>query len=94
MRLSTMNNFFCGLHVLVGLSEQANKTLAVWEDLVQNGTTPGRQNEPSQRQAAPLWGRRRLSEGATSRLGVNVEQVNMFVLEICIFCYFAPIIWL
>ena len=59
-----------------------------------NLLTPGRQNEPSQRQAAPLWGRRRLSEGATSRLGVNVEQVNMFVLEICIFCYFAPIIWL
>ena len=29
-----MNNFFCGMHYMVGLSEQADKCLKVWENLV------------------------------------------------------------
>ena len=33
-RYITVNNFWCGLHFLVGLSEQANKTLRVWEQLL------------------------------------------------------------
>ena len=33
-RYITVNNFWCGLHFLVGLSEQANKTLRVWEELL------------------------------------------------------------
>ena len=33
-RYININYFFCGLHFLVGLSEQANKTLSLWESLV------------------------------------------------------------
>ena len=30
-QLTRMNNFFCGLHFLVGLAESADKTLTLWE---------------------------------------------------------------
>jgi hypothetical protein len=33
--------FFCGLHFLVGLSEQANTTLSLWEGLVHSGQKVG-----------------------------------------------------
>jgi hypothetical protein len=45
-KLVSMNNFWCGLHFLVGLSEQANKTLAVWENLVHNGAEVGAPSLP------------------------------------------------
>ncbi len=50
-RYVNINYFFCGLHFLVGLSEQANKTLSVWEGLVHAGekvgapTVPGEYNK-------------------------------------------------
>ncbi|CAC5414207.1 unnamed protein product [Mytilus coruscus] len=40
-RYVTINYFFCGLHFLVGLSEQANKTLSLWESLVHSGEKVG-----------------------------------------------------
>ncbi|CAG2205351.1 unnamed protein product [Mytilus edulis] len=40
-RYITINYFFCGLHFLVGLSEQANKTLSLWESLVHSGEKVG-----------------------------------------------------
>ena len=38
---AAMNNFWCGLHFLVGLSKQSNKTLAVWEELLHGGRVIG-----------------------------------------------------
>ncbi|XP_071124318.1 uncharacterized protein [Mytilus edulis] len=40
-RYITINYFFCGLHFLVGLSEQANTTLSLWESLVHSGEKVG-----------------------------------------------------
>ncbi|CAC5426314.1 unnamed protein product [Mytilus coruscus] len=40
-RYVTINYFFCGLHFLVGLSEQANKTISLWESLVHSGEKVG-----------------------------------------------------
>ena len=34
-----MNNFFCGLHYLVGLADTAEATLKLWESI--EGETPG-----------------------------------------------------
>jgi hypothetical protein len=45
-KLTSINSFWCGLHFIVGLSEQANKTLAVWEDLVHNGVKVGAPSLP------------------------------------------------
>lgn len=53
-RYININYFFCGLHFLVGLSEQANKTLALWEGLVHSGekvgapTLPGGYSKPGE----------------------------------------------
>ncbi len=33
-KLMRMNNFFCGMHFVVGLAEQAEASLKVWEELV------------------------------------------------------------
>nr|XP_054749592.1 uncharacterized protein LOC129255060 isoform X2 [Lytechinus pictus] len=41
--LSKMNNYFCGLHFIVGLADQAGQTLKVWEDMVFNGDQVGAQ---------------------------------------------------
>ena len=30
-QMTRMNNFFCGLHYLVGLAESTDKTLSMWE---------------------------------------------------------------
>jgi E1A/CREB-binding protein len=43
---ATMYNFWCGLHFLVGLSEQASKTLGVWEDLLHGGKSVGAPSLP------------------------------------------------
>ena len=54
-----MNNFWCGLHFVVGLSEQANKTLELWEQLVHGGKNT---------EAAALpFASRKAGESGTSR---------------------------
>ena len=45
-RYASINYFFCGLHFLVGLSEQANKTLSLWEGLVHSGQKVGAPSLP------------------------------------------------
>lgn len=46
-QFTRMNNFYCGLHFIVGLAEAAEATLKVWEssfnDLVQTSNTSGTQ---------------------------------------------------
>jgi hypothetical protein len=32
--IEKMNNFYCGLHVLVAVSDQSDATLKAWEQLV------------------------------------------------------------
>ena len=38
-QMTRMNNFFCGLHYLVGLADTAEATLKLWESI--EGETPG-----------------------------------------------------
>ena len=45
-QLTRMNNFYCGLHFVVGLADAAEATLKVWEstvDLIQTGSSSGTQ---------------------------------------------------
>ena len=60
MKYSNMNNFWCGLHFIVGLSEQANKTLAQYEDLISKGEKLGAVALPG--------GYSKAGESGTSRL--------------------------
>ena len=57
---AAMNNFWCGLHFLVGLSEQSNKTLAVWEELLHGGRVLGSPSLPG--------GYSKAGESGTTRL--------------------------
>ena len=40
-KLLHVNYFWCGLHFLVGLSEQANKTLCLWDELLHDNQQVG-----------------------------------------------------
>lgn len=39
-QLERMNNFFCGLHYLVGLADSSEEVLRLWEAEVQDQSTP------------------------------------------------------
>ena len=41
-QLTRMNNFFCGLHFLVGLADAAEATLNIWESTVDDSSNQGK----------------------------------------------------
>lgn len=41
LEVSKTNNFFCGMHFMVAMADQANKTLKEWEKLQFGGEKVG-----------------------------------------------------
>ena len=48
-QLTRMNNFFCGLHFLVGLADAAEATLKIWESTFSEETPADKQSSSTQR---------------------------------------------
>ena len=48
-QITRMNNFFCGLHFLVGLADSAEATLKLWESTLDEESSPKKQCSDTQR---------------------------------------------
>ena len=48
-QITRMNNFFCGLHFLVGLADSAEATLKLWESTLDEESSPEKQCSDTQR---------------------------------------------